>query len=70
MNDDKEKQPNIFTIMGISNEYPLERPKDLANLHVIFWKRAEICIPWLEGRSAKESILYWAFLEAAKENKN
>lgn len=57
----------IAAIMGISNEYPLERPKEIENLHVIFWKKADIIIPWLKGRSARESILYWAFLESAKE---
>lgn len=48
-----------------------DRPTDIPDVKVFHWPQADISIPWVEGKTARESIIVWALIEvfenAAKE---
>ena len=66
MNNDNEMSDPIFAVMGVDNSSPVERP-NIDNIHVIFWKKAGIIIPWHPDYSAKQAILEWANRENEKD---
>ena len=57
---------HIFTLMGVSNSIPIERP-NIDNIYVIFWRKAGIVIPWHPDYSAKQAIIEWANQEMKNE---
>jgi len=66
MNANDESLEDIFTLMGVDNFVSIERP-NIDNIHVIFWKKAGIVIPWHPDYSAKQAIIEWANQEMQNE---
>jgi len=68
MNTNNDTPKHIFAIMGIDNAVSTERP-NIDNLHLIFWSKAGIVIPWHPDYSAKQAIIEWANQEMKGEEK-
>jgi len=54
-----------FAALMVQGKTPTVRP-DSTSFHAIYalvWPELEIAIPWLEGKTIKESIIEWALEE-------
>ena len=62
INNNGKSKTVVHAMMGVDNSVSLERP-DFENIHVVFWKRADVAILWPEGMTPKEAIISWALTQ-------
>lgn len=51
---------DVFRVDGTFAENISRNRPDAREVYVLHWPDGDIVIPWLEGQTAKESIIEWA----------